>query len=93
LPFLSIFELNSTLTVLNLWTFPYEHWAFPGILDAEHPFLGYIRTGNIISLAQPTVMAKASTAKSTQIAKAKLASTTSGQKMKENLIRKPSAGS
>jgi len=62
-------------------------------LDVEHPFLGYIRTGYIASLPQPTVMTKASTTKSKQVAKAKLALTTSGQKIKVILVRKPSTGS
>jgi hypothetical protein len=78
---------------LILWTFAYEYWAFPGVLDAEHPFLGYIRTGYIASLPQPIIMAKASTAKSKQIAKAKSVLTTSGQKTKENLVGKRSAQS
>jgi hypothetical protein len=80
------FKLNSTLTVLILQT-------FPSILDVGHPFLAYIRTGYIASLPQSTVMAKASAAKSKQIVKAKSASTTSDQKMKKNLVGKPSARS
>jgi len=62
-------------------------------LDVEHPFLGYTRTEYIASLPQSTVMTKASTTKSKQVVKAKLASTTSGQKMKVILVGKPSTGS
>jgi hypothetical protein len=86
---LAISKLNSTLTVLILWIFPHTYWVFSSVFDVEHFFLAYIRTGSITS-PQSTVMAKASTAKSTRISEAKLALTTSGKGVKENLVGKPS---
>ena len=83
------FKLNLTLTVLILQTFPYKHWA-PSLsfclgCKASFPWVYKDKMCHVSSsLPQPTVMGKASTSKSQQVVKA---STTSGQRMKANIVR------